>query len=177
MFNKIIVALDLTENYTHLFDKALSLARATGAELNLVSVFTPRYDYGTSFRYYPSSAGYAAALDDGYWDTYQQEYTILKEAGFRTLSGLSNQAKAKGIQTEFFQMNGEPGTAICDLADTEKADLVIVGSHGRRGLEEFLMGSVSSYVVHRAPCSVMVVHHKLAQTEHLSEKMVETSAA
>ncbi len=177
MFDKIIVAINTTENYALLFDKALSLAKATGAALRLVSVITPHYDYGTSFRYYPGSAGYAVTMEDGYWDAYQKQYTDLKEEGFRILSGLSNQARAEGVQTEFFQRSGEPGKVICELADTEKADLVIVGSHGRRGLEEFLVGSVSSYVMHRAPCSVMVVRG-LAQVDSLfKEKIAETSVA
>lgn len=176
MFDKIIVALDTAENYTPVFDRALSLAQATGAELRIVSVLAPHYDYGTSFPYYSSSAGYAVTMEDGYWDAYQKQYTDLKEEGFRTLSRLSDQARARGVQTEFFQKNGEPGAVICELADTEKADLVIVGSHGRRGLGEFLAGSVSSYVMHRAPCSVMVVH-RLGQAESLSEKIAETSAA
>ncbi len=95
----------------------------------------------------------------------------------RVLSELTNQANAKGVQTEFFQKSGEPGKVICELADTEKADLVIVGSHGRRGLGEFLVGSVSNYVMHRAPCSVMVVH-ELVQADSLPrEKIAETSVA
>ena len=53
MFDKIIVALDTTESYTPVFNKALALAQVTGLELKIVSVLAPHYDYGTSFRYYP----------------------------------------------------------------------------------------------------------------------------
>ena len=64
MFDKIIVALDTTESYTPVFNKALGLAQVTGSELKIVSVLAPHYDYGTSFRYYPSSTGYAVPMDD-----------------------------------------------------------------------------------------------------------------
>ena len=50
---------------------------------------------------------------------------------------------------------GDPVTAVCDAGDGY--DLIIVGSHGRKGLDRFLMGSVSHGIVHRAGCSVLVV--------------------
>ena len=53
---------------------------------------------------------------------------------------------------------GMPGQKICDRAHSWEADLVVVGSHGRTGLSELLLGSVSNYVMHRAPCSVVILH-------------------
>ncbi|MGP1384853.1 MAG: universal stress protein [Thainema sp.] len=44
------------------------------------------------------------------------------------------------------------------LAKNWGADLIMMGSHGRKGLNEMLLGSASNYVVHHATCSVMVVH-------------------
>lgn len=46
---------------------------------------------------------------------------------------------------------------ICDVAENEDIDLIIIGSHGLRGLSRFLMGSVASKVVKHSPCSVYVV--------------------
>jgi nucleotide-binding universal stress UspA family protein len=51
---------------------------------------------------------------------------------------------------------GDPGDNICELADELEADLIIVGRKDRSGLEELLLGSVSSEVVHHAPCAVLV---------------------
>ena len=46
---------------------------------------------------------------------------------------------------------------ICDIASAWNADLIVMGRHGRLGLEELLMGSVSNYVTHHAHCAVLVL--------------------
>ena len=45
------------------------------------------------------------------------------------------------------------------MANSWQADMIIVGNRGRSGLSEFFLGSVSNYVMHHAPCSVLVVHN------------------
>ena len=52
---------------------------------------------------------------------------------------------------------GTPGVALCQLAAELGADVVVVGSRGRGAIRRALLGSVSSYVVHNAPCAVLVV--------------------
>jgi nucleotide-binding universal stress UspA family protein len=66
----------------------------------------------------------------------------LREAGFDR------------VTTEIEQ--GNPKIAILDIARDWKADLIILGSHGRKGLERFPMGSVSEAVARYAPCSVQI---------------------
>ncbi|MNL45759.1 Universal stress protein F [compost metagenome] len=65
--------------------------------------------------------------------------------------------KEKGIEPRTVHRVGAPADMILDEADKLKADLIIVGSHGRTGLQRFLLGSVSSAVVNHATCSVLVV--------------------
>ena len=50
---------------------------------------------------------------------------------------------------------GDPVTTVCEVGNSH--DLIVVGSHGRKGLDRFLLGSVSHGIVHRASCSVLVV--------------------
>jgi nucleotide-binding universal stress UspA family protein len=69
-------------------------------------------------------------------------------------------AKAAGADATFLVWDGDPGEAIVAAADSENADLIIVGSHGRSGVSRFLIGSVSDYVVRHAHCPVMVVRGK-----------------
>ncbi len=173
MFNKILVALDTSETCTHLFDQALALAQATGARLTLLRVLTPGGDDGMSLPYAPVITGYPMTINCAAWETYQKECKAYKERGREMLSSWCNQAMNKGVQAEFAQVSGEPGRVICDRAKTDSADLIIVGSHGRSGLSEFLIGSVSSYVMHRAACSVMVVRRTVP--EPLPEEARETS--
>jgi nucleotide-binding universal stress UspA family protein len=55
---------------------------------------------------------------------------------------------------------GNPKMVIVDTAAQWPADLIVLGSHGRKGLEHFLMGSVSEAVARHAPCSVEIVRNK-----------------
>ena len=52
---------------------------------------------------------------------------------------------------------GDPRSKIIDQATQWNAELIVVGSHGRKGLDRFLMGSVAEGIVHHAPCSVEIV--------------------
>jgi nucleotide-binding universal stress UspA family protein len=54
-------------------------------------------------------------------------------------------------------IEGSPKRVILDEAEAWGADLIVVGSHGRRGLDRFLLGSVSQAVALHAPCSVEIV--------------------
>lgn len=60
---------------------------------------------------------------------------------------------------------GNPGPVICDVAKSEEADLLVLGSHGRGTIRRTLMGSVCTYCVHHAHLPVLVVpnavRHKL----------------
>jgi nucleotide-binding universal stress UspA family protein len=60
-----------------------------------------------------------------------------------------------GVRSSSLVMKGEPAPIVTEVA--KDFDLVVSGSHGRRGLDRFLLGSVSHAIVHRAPCSVLVI--------------------
>ncbi len=164
MFKKIVVALDLDETCVALFDRALSLAQTTGAKLTLLSVLSPNGDGTLPLLSYPGMTGYPLTMDETVWSVYQQRYQEYKAQGRCALSRFVDQAKAASVAATFTQVTGNPGWTICDRAKTEQADLIIVGSHGRRGLSEILIGSVSNYVTHHAPCSVLVVHASALDT-------------
>ncbi len=75
--------------------------------------------------------------------------------------GIVQRAKAAGADASFLVWEGDPGPAIVAAADAESADLIVVGSHGRSGVQRFLIGSVSDFVVRHAHCPVMVVRGKV----------------
>ena len=66
-------------------------------------------------------------------------------------------ARAAGANATFLIWEGEAGDGIVAAADSEGADLIVVGSHGRSGVSRFFIGSVSDFVVRHAHCPVMVV--------------------
>ncbi|EDX84244.1 universal stress protein family, putative [Synechococcus sp. PCC 7335] len=165
MINKILVALDTNESYEAVFQVALDMAKAESAELTLLSVLSTDGTGELPTMAYPSLAGYPFAVPEYAWDAYQKQYDMCKRRGYETLSKLEHRATKVGVRARVFQDVGDPGTLICNRAKTEKASLVVVGTHGRRGINELLIGSVSSYVMHRAPCSVLIVRAQTANTE------------
>ena len=169
MFEKILVALNTEESYAPIFNRALALATATKAELHLVGVVDRNSETPLPLLAYPGITGYPIAVSEKVWTDYEENYKKLKARGEQILSELTASAITAGVKAAFVQQTGAVGEIVCDRARTLQVDLIVVGSHGRRGLNELLMGSVSSYVMHRAPCSVMVVHNKV-QEEKVREK-------
>lgn len=152
MMKKILVALDDNETCHRVFDQAIELAQATLSKLNLISVLP--LDNQENYNFY-------TPYSDAEWKAYAKQYHETHTANLNFLKRFADTAQAAGIETSVTQDNGSPGLAICKLAKTWGADLIIVGSHGRKGLSEMLLGSVSNYVVHHAPCSVLVIHGQL----------------
>ena len=67
--------------------------------------------------------------------------------------------KKAGYKTQTVVQEGYPKSLIVDYAARWGADLIVVGTHGRKGVNRFLMGSVAESVSRHAPCSVLVVRH------------------
>lgn len=167
MFHKILVAIDNTDIGDCVFDEALYLAKATNACLMLLHVLSP-YEAGYPVMPAISSVVYYPRMQDEVIKAYLEEWETYKEQGLERLRSLAAQATALGVSTEFTQTPGTPGHAICDLANSWGADLIIMGRRGRLGLSEAILGSVSNYVTHHACCSVLTVHgHVNTETEIL----------
>jgi nucleotide-binding universal stress UspA family protein len=162
IFSRILVAIDDSEISRRALDKAVTLALATDADLNLLHVlplsetgtpnFTPllREDFG-----YPDAELYVEAMD-----RYTQRCQELHEEHLRTLRSLAYKAETAGVRVEMTQTLGDPSTAICSTARSWRADLIIMGRRGRKGLSELFLGSTSNYVLHHAPCAVLVVQEQ-----------------
>ena len=68
-----------------------------------------------------------------------------------------------GVHAEGRVIEGDPRETLLEAAKQEGTDLIVVGSHGRTGLEKLLMGSVASHIVAHAACSVLVVRRRAAR--------------
>jgi nucleotide-binding universal stress UspA family protein len=76
------------------------------------------------------------------------------------VEGAAERLKARGLTAEGVVKDGNPGKVIIEEAKEWGADVIVVGSHGHGALERLLMGSVAQYVVHHAPCLVIIAHQK-----------------
>ena len=153
MINKILATIDSSERNQNVFNTAVSLSQATGASLMLLHILSetdPDYPVLPTYAYYSILKGDNDSVFRAKFDQYEQQ-----EAEF--LRSLAKKAIAAGVNTEYAQLSGIPGWEICELASTWSADLILVGSRGLRGLKEMFVGSVSNYVTHHAPCSVLIV--------------------
>lgn len=130
---RILLATDLTDASSAATDHAIRLAAALSAGLLVVSVIDP-----------------GRRAPDLRVD---QERSIRENRVGEIVERASQQA----VPVEYLIWTGDPGDAIVEAAVSERADMIVVGSHGRSGLGRALLGSVSDFVVRHAPCPVMVV--------------------
>ena len=79
------------------------------------------------------------------------------KAGRELVEGAVEKLRAAGFKTEGAVRSGHVRTVAVDVAKKWHADLIVVGSHGRKGLKRLLLGSVSDHVARHAPCSVEIV--------------------
>ena len=175
MIKKILVAIDRSERNRAVFDSAMLLAKTTGASLMLLHTLSEEeadYPILPTYAYYPM-------VNENNYDLYQEKLAEYKQWGLDFLQDLAEKAKAAGVETEYTQLTGNPGRTICELAKNWSADLILVGSRGLRGLKEMFLGSVSNYVTHHAPCSVLIVRspieHQSNSDSHTSEEQAVTT--
>jgi nucleotide-binding universal stress UspA family protein len=89
--------------------------------------------------------------------------TYLHESEARVQQGLAQRqqrAQEAGIQADILTAHGTPFQSIIDTAQDQKIDLIVLGTHGRTGLQRALLGSVAEKVVRLAPCPVLTVRGK-----------------
>lgn len=133
--SKILVAYDGSESARRALDEAASFAR-TGDTVTVVSVAEVLPQVGRA----------GAMLVPEEHEERQRELaeatTILKE---------------RGVEAEAVERRGEAATMILDEAEKEGADLIVIGTRGLNSAKRWLLGSVSTKVLHHAPCNVLVV--------------------
>ena len=74
------------------------------------------------------------------------------------LDDACSRARQAGVTVERHAVTGDAAEAICDLAESLPAALIVVGNKGIGSVKRFVLGNVPSKVVHHAPCSTYVVH-------------------
>jgi nucleotide-binding universal stress UspA family protein len=156
MFQKILVAVDCSEMGRHVFNHALALAKPMQAELILLHVLTAE-ESGSPDMFVSPGLSYYPVVNDAMLKVYREQWQEFEERGLNMLRSLSDVAQSHGITTSYRQIPGSPGRIICAMAEEVNADLIIMGRRGLSAIREMLMGSVSNYVLHHAPCSTLTV--------------------
>lgn len=155
MLKKILIALDRSEMGKYVFEQGFALAKMSGASLLLLHVLSSEEEGSP---YIPvSTFDYSPGMWEQVSESHLEEWDRWKNKCMEMLQSFSARANSAAIDTEFKQISGSPGRVICDLAASWDADLIVVGHRGNSGLTELLLGSVSNYVLHHAPCSIHVV--------------------
>lgn len=102
-------------------------------------------------------------IDAGAIDPYPNEgwvvdlRGILEKEAAKVLQAFRQRAQAAGVAAEVQVLHGHPEEEIVKAA--QASDLIVIATHGRRGLTRLLMGSVTENVVRHASCPVLVVRH------------------
>lgn len=147
MFRHILIATDGSDLAQKATTSGLSLAKAVGANVTAVTVFAPfhAYDVLPSAFMTDLPGAYAQYVEDGDAE--------------ELLTDVSKMATARGVQCRVVQVEREyPHEAIIDVAIREKCDLIVMASHGRRGLAAMLLGSVTAKVLAHTTIPVLVYH-------------------
>ncbi len=143
MFKHILLATDGSPSAEHAAKKAIDLARIHGAQVTATFVIDP-YPY----------IGLGAVNPMGF-DSYQ---AAAQEAAAKAFVHLSDLAQACGVHLEVRLVEDSHVVGgILSVADEVASDLIVVGSHGRGGLQSLLMGSVATKVVSQSTRPVLVV--------------------
>ena len=143
MFNTkcILCPVDFSEPSRVGVNAAIELAQLTGCELLLLHV-VPLLPYRPSTTYH--------------YDVPEYE-RVLHEEGARLLGELARTAVPATLRCRTLLRNGKPAEEIVQAAVDEKADVIVMATHGESGWRHLFFGSVAERVVRIAPCPVLTV--------------------
>jgi nucleotide-binding universal stress UspA family protein len=128
------------------FERAVETAKANRGELILLNVIAPT----------------VLPIGDGYVSPkmYAEMEASARAYAQRELTALIARARKAGVRVTGLLMEGTAHVRIVQAARRKRADLVVIGTHGRTGLARLFLGSVASRVLATAPCPVLTVRGK-----------------
>lgn len=142
---RILHASDFSAASQAAFRKAIEMARSTRARLLIVHALVPVM---------PPLMGEGVYAAPATWNEMQRS---ARQAAQRQLTKLVQEAKTAGVAAEALVVDGLPADQIVRVARARKADMLVIGTHGRTGLSRLFLGSVAARVVATARCPVLTV--------------------
>lgn len=141
-YRRLLVPTDFSAQSEQAWMAARALARCLGAEVVLVHVVVEAPLFGES----PWNMGRVAEV-----------YESGRQWAEKSLEEWASAARAEGLTVRTVLRTGAPHREIVALAGDEHADMIVIGTHGRGGVDRALLGSVTDRVVRLAPCPVLTV--------------------
>ena len=149
MYANILLSTDGSDVARKGVKQGIALAKALNAKVTVITVTEPMYiDYGGGH-----AGGYIPSQEE------VDNYEAASKAGAgKVLDGARAMAKQIGIAAEFLHVtNVHPATAIVETAKSRGCDLIVMATHGRRGLRKLFLGSQTSEVLVNGSVPVLVV--------------------
>ena len=144
---RILHATDFSKASARALDEAVSLAKQNHAELLVVHVIEP-------------VGQYAAGEDFGGAELYMKIEEAAEQDAQRSMQKLMLKLKQARVNAKSLLLKGLAHEQIVKAARSRKANMVVIGTHGRTGLSKLFMGSVAGKVVSLASCPVVTVRGK-----------------
>jgi len=151
---KVLIALDYNPTAQKVAEAGFSMAKSMNAEITLLHVITDPVFYSTSG--YSPIMGFNGYIDMG--PTQLDSIDGLKNASLQYLDKSKQHLGDKTIQT--IVKEGDFADAILETAEEIHANIIVVGSHSRKWLENIVMGSVTEKVLHHTSIPLLIVPTK-----------------
>jgi nucleotide-binding universal stress UspA family protein len=145
MFDRIVVGTDGSETATEAVRTAIELAKLANSRLEIVSAYEPVPQDRLKQEVEGISGDVAHVVNP------REDVSLI-------LDRAAADARRAKVEVVTHPREGEPADAILDVAEENKADLIIVGNKGMTGARRFLLGSVPNKISHHSPCDVWIVH-------------------
>lgn len=141
---RILHATDYSKASERALQEAVDFAKQNDAEMLVVHVIQPVVPY-------------VAGEDIGAAELYVKLEESTKQEAQRSMNKLMQRLERLGVKARSLLLRGSPADQIVKAAKNRKADMVVIGTHGRTGLSKLFMGSVASRVISTAPSPVLTV--------------------
>ncbi|MCC6992329.1 MAG: universal stress protein [Acidobacteria bacterium] len=154
-FARVLCPTDFSEFATAALSYAAALAASYGSEVRLLHVLTP----------FPIVAPFGDVPGNG------QLYESQRVQGQQALDAEAARVRRPGLVVDVELREGNAVHETLEAARDWGADLIVIGTHGRGGMERVVLGSVAEKVLRKAPCAVLTVPHAALEHAHATERI------
>ena len=140
LINKILLATDGSEYSARAVEYGIEIARISGSKIFAI--------------YVVDTGAFASIPMDMAWENM---YEMLKAEGDKAIGFIRQKGEEEDIEIEGYILDGHPAQEIVNFSQTVSADLIVMGTLGKSGLDRFLLGSVAERVLRNAKIPVMII--------------------